>query len=118
MPKLPRDVSADAGKSEVGHGGLLGACWEILRQEEEKDFRDRSAGEEEKSRFLGERAVRAFGRIGFVVDHQTGSHMILVHSQDLVRHLTVPMHYSLKPGTLRRLIQDAGLTVEEFIDLL
>lgn len=66
----------------------------------------------------GERAVRAFGRIGYVEDHQTGSHIILVHSQDPVRHLTVPMHRSLKPGTLRRLIKDAGLTVEEFVDLL
>ena len=66
----------------------------------------------------GERAVRAFGRIGFVVDHQTGSHVILVHAQDPMKRLTVPQHRALKPGTLRQLIKQAGLTIEEFIDWL
>ena len=66
----------------------------------------------------GDRAVRAFGRIGYLVDHQTGSHIILLHSQDPARRLTVPQHRALKPGTLRHLIKQAGLTVEEFINLL
>jgi hypothetical protein len=32
--------------------------------------------------------------------------------------LSVPMHNPVKQGTLRKLIRHAGMTVEEFIDLL
>lgn len=32
--------------------------------------------------------------------------------------LTVPAHDPVKRGTLRRIIRDAGLTVEEFLELL
>ncbi len=66
----------------------------------------------------GERAVRVFGRAGFVVDHQTGSHVILVHSGDPRKRLSVPRHRALKPGLLLKLIKDSGLTVEQFIELL
>jgi predicted RNA binding protein YcfA (HicA-like mRNA interferase family) len=66
----------------------------------------------------GERAVRAFVRAGFVVDHQTGSHVILYHSTDQQKMLSVPHHRVLRRGTLRTLIRLSGLTVEEFVDLL
>jgi predicted RNA binding protein YcfA (HicA-like mRNA interferase family) len=36
----------------------------------------------------GSEAVKAFGRIGYEVDHQTGSHIILRHPSQ--RRLTVP----------------------------
>ena len=32
--------------------------------------------------------------------------------------LSIPMHKPVKKGTLRRIIRDAGLTVDEFNDLL
>jgi len=32
--------------------------------------------------------------------------------------LTVPLHRELDRGTLRRLIRDAGLTVDEFLEAL
>ena len=66
----------------------------------------------------GDRAVRAFGRAGFVLDHQTGSHMILVHASDPRKRLVVPKHRSLKPGLLLKLIKDSDLTVERFLELL
>ena len=66
----------------------------------------------------GERAAKAFGRIGFVLDHQSGSHMILIHGDDPARRLTVPAHRTIKPGLLRKLVKDAGLSVEQFIELL
>lgn len=66
----------------------------------------------------GERAVRAFGRAGFVTDHQTGSHIIMYHSNDPLKRLSVPNHRALKPGLLSKLIRDAGLTVEQFLKLL
>jgi predicted RNA binding protein YcfA (HicA-like mRNA interferase family) len=61
-------------------------------------------------------AVRAFRKIGYEVDHQTGSHMILRHPSG--RRLTVPNHRELAKGTLRALIRDAGLTKEQFVELL
>ena len=66
----------------------------------------------------GERAVNAFSRAGFSVDHQSGSHVILIHSDDPRKRLSVPMHGSLKPGLLAKLIKDAGLTVGQFLELL
>lgn len=63
-------------------------------------------------------AVRAFGRTGYEVDHQTGSHIILRHRDPPHRRLSVPNHRELAKGTLRALIREAGLTVEEFVGLL
>ena len=64
----------------------------------------------------GSDAVRAFQRIGYEVDHQTGSHVILRHPSG--RRLTVPIHRELAKGTLRALIRDAGVTKEQFAALL
>jgi predicted RNA binding protein YcfA (HicA-like mRNA interferase family) len=64
----------------------------------------------------GQDAIRAFQKLGYQVDHQTGSHVILRHPQ--MRRLTVPNHRELAKGTLRALIREAGLTKEEFSRLL
>jgi predicted RNA binding protein YcfA (HicA-like mRNA interferase family) len=64
----------------------------------------------------GSDAVRAFQKIGYDVDHQTGSHMILRHPSG--RRLTVPDHRELAKGTLRALIREAGVTKEQFAELL
>ena len=66
----------------------------------------------------GIEAVKAFAKIGYVIDHQTGSHMILRHDKEPHRRLSIPNHKELAKGTLRALIKEAGLTVEEFIELL
>lgn len=66
----------------------------------------------------GQEAVKAFVKIGYRVDRQTGSHIILRHEDPPHRRLTVPDHKSLAKGTLRALIRDAGLTVEAFVALL
>lgn len=66
----------------------------------------------------GSEAVRAFSRLGYELDEQHGSHLILRHVSPPHRRLSVPNHKELAKGTLRGLIRDAGLTVEEFIHLL
>ena len=66
----------------------------------------------------GRDAVKAFKNIGYVLDHQTGSHLILRQSAPPHRRLTVPNHRELAKGTLRSLIREAGLTVDEFCALL
>ena len=64
----------------------------------------------------GADTVKAFCQLGYEVDHQTGSHIILRHPSQ--RRLTVPNHRELAKGTLRSLIREAGLTKEQFTDLL
>ena len=66
----------------------------------------------------GRGAVRAFERVGYQVDHQTGSHIILRHESSPYRRLTVPNHRELAKGTLRTLVREAGLTIEQFRELL
>lgn len=66
----------------------------------------------------GKKAFKVFVKIGYEVDHQTGSHIILRHRGKPHRRLTVPAHRELTRGTLRKLIKQAGLTVGEFITLL
>lgn len=64
----------------------------------------------------GRKAAKAFEKAGFIYDHHTGSHMIYYHPDG--RHLSIPDHRELDRGTLRRLIRDAGLTREKFLELL
>jgi predicted RNA binding protein YcfA (HicA-like mRNA interferase family) len=68
----------------------------------------------------GRRTLRALTKAGFVVDRIVGSHHVLVYPGDTRRTVTVPVHAGrdLKPGTLHSIIRQAGLTVEEFTDLL
>jgi predicted RNA binding protein YcfA (HicA-like mRNA interferase family) len=56
--------------------------------------------------------------MGYAVDHQTGSHIILRHAAPPHRRLSVPDHDELAKGTLRSLLRHAGLTVDEFLGLL
>jgi predicted RNA binding protein YcfA (HicA-like mRNA interferase family) len=60
------------------------------------------------------RAPRAaLERPGWIVRRQTGSHMILTRPGHLAS-LSIPDHRELAPGTLRKLIRAAGITVDEF----
>lgn len=63
-------------------------------------------------------AIKAFALIGYEVNHQRGSHVILRRVEPPHRHLSVPRRKELARGTLRGLIRDAGLTVDEFTALL
>ena len=67
----------------------------------------------------GEKAIKAFLHAGFVKVRQRGSHVRLekIEGNDTIK-LTVPLHNPMKKGTLSRLIKDAGLTIDEFVNLL
>jgi len=65
------------------------------------------------SNVSGIEAVKIFQKFGYVLDHQTGSHMILYHESRPT--LSIPNHKELAPGLLRGLIRKSGLTVEEFL---
>lgn len=66
----------------------------------------------------GAGAIKAFQKAGYKVDEQHGSHIILRRSEPPHRRLSVPNHGELANGTLRSLIREAGLTVEEFARLV
>jgi len=62
----------------------------------------------------GRQAVIALAKLGYEKDRQKGSHIILRQTVAPHRRLTVPDHKELAKGTLRVIIKQAGLTVEEF----
>ena len=66
----------------------------------------------------GRQVVKALDKIGYNLDRQRGSHMILRQQAQPHRRLTVPDHKEVAKGTLRAIIRQAGLTVEEFKNLL
>lgn len=66
----------------------------------------------------GSEAIKAFTKAGYELDDQHGSHIILRRGDPPHRRLSVPNHKELAKGTLRALIREAGLTVEEFAKLL
>jgi len=66
----------------------------------------------------GRDAVEALCQKGYEIDHQTDIHMILRRATEPGRRLTIPDHKELAKGTLRAIIREAGLTVEEFTALL
>jgi predicted RNA binding protein YcfA (HicA-like mRNA interferase family) len=67
-------------------------------------------------RVSGDEAIKAFGRFGYTTVRQSDSHVRM--KCEGRQPLTVPRHKELKRGTLRTLIRDAGLTVEEFMRAL
>jgi predicted RNA binding protein YcfA (HicA-like mRNA interferase family) len=66
----------------------------------------------------GRQAARALEQVGYRLDRQRGSHLILRHVEPPHRRLTVPDHRELAMGTLRAIIRQAGLTVDAFVSRL
>jgi predicted RNA binding protein YcfA (HicA-like mRNA interferase family) len=66
----------------------------------------------------GRDLAKALAKIGYLHDHQKGSHMILRHQAPPHRRITIPDHKEIARGTLKNIIREAGLTLEELIDLL
>lgn len=65
----------------------------------------------------GKEAVKAFQKAGWQTIGQVGSHVVMVKPGVRV-NLSIPQHEELSVGTLRALIRNAGLTVDEFLNLL
>ena len=64
--------------------------------------------------------LRGLGRAGYTVVRTSGSHYLLAHPSDPSRAVSVPFHgaRSLKPGTVRSIIRQTGMTVDAFRKLL
>ena len=65
----------------------------------------------------GKEAAKAFQKAGWQSVGQVGSHLVMIRPGIRV-NLSIPQHKELSVGTLRALIRNAGLTVDEFLDLL
>ena len=65
------------------------------------------------SNISGEKEVKIFQKFGYLIDHQTGSHIILYNEQRPT--LSIPIHKELAPELLRVLIHKSGLTVNAFV---
>ena len=62
-------------------------------------------------------AAKVFVKLGFAFKRQDGSHMIFSkpgHAYNVV----IPAHRPVKEGTLRQCIRAAGITEEQFAELL
>jgi len=66
----------------------------------------------------GKQLCKVLGKIGYFIDHQTGSHIILRQESPPHRRLTVPDHKEIAKGTLRAIIRQTGLALDEFKELL
>jgi len=63
-------------------------------------------------------AARVLEKAGFFLARQSGSHRIYKNADGL--RVTVPYHSGkeLHPKILKRILRDADLTAEEFLDLM
>ena len=68
-------------------------------------------------RLSGQECIKALAKKGFVVVRQQGSHIVVRRSEPFAQ-VVVPDHKELDRGTLRAIIRQAGLTVEEFVRLM
>ncbi|MDJ0659240.1 MAG: type II toxin-antitoxin system HicA family toxin [Crocosphaera sp.] len=65
----------------------------------------------------GKQCIKALEKVGFVIFRQRGSHITMVRENPQCQ-VTIPNHKTVAKGTLRAIIRQADLTVDEFIQLL
>jgi predicted RNA binding protein YcfA (HicA-like mRNA interferase family) len=65
----------------------------------------------------GKEAMLAFQKAGWLIMGQVGSHLVMT-KPNMRANLSIPQHKELSIGTLRVLIRNSGLSVEQFMDLV
>jgi predicted RNA binding protein YcfA (HicA-like mRNA interferase family) len=65
----------------------------------------------------GKEAAKAFAKAGWSAVGQVGSHLVMTKAGQRA-NLSIPQHRELGQGLLRALIRNAGMTVEDFLQLL
>ena len=71
-------------------------------------------------RVSGKKVINALKKGGFFIKRQSGLHIIMWNNTDLARRCIIPLHGSkvIKPGTLQSILKGAGISIEEFLQLL
>ena len=67
--------------------------------------------------FSGREMIKALHRIGFVVDHQRGSHIFL-HNLEKNISILVPNHKEIKKGTLNSILKKANISIKDLKELV
>ena len=62
----------------------------------------------------GLETIKRLKKHGFIAVRQKGDHVRMEKFDEKIIKLTVPLHNELKKGTLRRIIKDAGLSINNF----
>lgn len=63
-------------------------------------------------------AIKVLSKFDYELDLQKGNHIILRQTKYPFRRVIVPEHEEIAKGTLRGIVSQVGLTVEEFKNLL
>jgi len=67
--------------------------------------------------FSGREVVKALHRIGFIVDHQRGSHIFL-HNLEKNISIIVPNHKEIKKGTLNSILKKVNISIKDLKELI
>ena len=73
---------------------------------------------ESASAGFGRETVSVLGKVGYEFDRQRGSRIILRQTASPFRRIVVHDHKTVAKGTLRSILRETGLTIEEFNILL
>lgn len=65
----------------------------------------------------GKEVIKKLEKSGYQVVRQKGSHVRLINNNPARKPITVPLHPEIKPGLLHRIIKDAEISLEEFLNL-
>ena len=65
-------------------------------------------------RISGKEAIKILEKLGFNIVRQKGSHIILRKQN---RGCVVPLHNNLATGTLKNVLRQAGISIEEFYNI-
>jgi Predicted periplasmic or secreted lipoprotein len=62
--------------------------------------------------------IKALLKIGFYRVSQKGSHVKYRKNGEPVRNVIIPMHNEVAKGTLQGILEQAGILLEDFLELL
>ena len=63
----------------------------------------------------GKKIIRSLNKIGFIIVRQRGSYVFMQKGESTV---TVPIHDPVKKTTLKNILDQAGVTIEELLEHL
>jgi len=63
----------------------------------------------------GRELIRGLVRLGFVIVRQRGSHVFLQRGSDTT---VIPLHDPLKKGTLKAILKQSSVTLDELVEVL
>jgi predicted RNA binding protein YcfA (HicA-like mRNA interferase family) len=59
--------------------------------------------------------IKRFEKLGFIIDRQSGSYVILYHPKDKIRAV-IPLHLKdIKKGTLLAILRESGISRDDFL---